>query len=173
MNKWFGKLLMSFAIEFEFLQQRITDLIREAIPGLSRDLLPEWEEDLNLPDLCSAVGQTEAERAQIAHAKYTGYYTGQSKQFYIDFAASLGANITVKEFAGIGAVFRVDVNRVDRMPGTETPDERRFGSRLWSIESPFKWIVTFVSITGSVSRVNIECQIRLKAPAHTEIYFTP
>lgn len=173
MNKWFGKLLMCFAIEFEELQQRITDLIREAIPGLSSELLPEWEEDLNLPDLCSTLGQTEAERAQIAHSKFTGFYTGQSKQFYIDYAASLGAVITVQEYQGIGAIFRVDVNRVDRMPGTGTPDERRFGSRLWSTEAPYKWIIAFASITGSVSRENIECQLRLKAPAHTELYFTP
>lgn len=173
MNKWFGKLLICFAIEFEKLEERITALLKEAIPGLSRELLSEWETDLDLPDVCFTSGQSEAERAQIAHSKYTAPYTGQSKQFYIDYAALLGATVTVTEYSGIGSAFRVDVNRVDRMPGSGTPTERIFGSRLWSISSKFKWIVTFVTITGSVSRENIECLIRQKAPAHTEVFFRP
>jgi uncharacterized protein YmfQ (DUF2313 family) len=173
MKQWFGKLLLVFAIEFEKFEERVTNLLKEAIPGLSRELLPEWETDLGLPDACSTPVQSEAERAQIAHSKYVTPNTGQSKQFYIDYAALLGATITVTEFVGIGAAFRVDVNRVDRMPGAAPPPDRIFGSRLWGIGSKFKWIVTFVSITGNVSRENIECLIRQKAPAHTEVYFNP
>ena len=168
---WFGKLLMCFAIEFEKFEQRVTDLLREIVPGLSRELLPEWEQDLALPDPIGNPVQTVEERAQIAHAKYTGNYTGQNKKFYIDYAASLGAVITVKEYQGVGAVFRVDVNRVDRMPGPEAPAERIFGSRLWNIHAPFKWVITFVSVTGNVSQENIEAQLRLRIPAHTEVYF--
>ena len=173
MNKWFGKLLMCFAIELEKFEERVTALLREAVPGLSKELLPEWEEDLGLPDLCASSVQTEAERAQIVHAKYVSPNTGQSKQFYIDYALLLGAVVTVTEYVGIGSAFRVDVNRVDRMPGAGTPTERVFGSRLWGIGSRFKWIVTFISITGSVTRENIECQIRQLTPAHTEVYFNP
>ncbi len=169
--KWFGKLLLCFAIELEKFEQRVTDLLRERVPGLSDELLPEWEKDLALPEPTSTKGQTKNERAQIAHAKYTANYSGQSKQFYVDYAAALGAVITVKEYQGTGAVFRVDVNRVDRMPGAGTPDERRDGSRLWSYFAPFKWVITFISITGNVSQTNIEAELRSKSPAHTILYF--
>lgn len=167
----FGKLLMVFAIEFEYFEQRVTNLIRESVPGLSRELLPEWEEDLGLPELCTEPGSDEAERAQIAHSKYTVNNTGSSKQYFIDLATSLGATVTIKEFTSIGAIFRVDVNRVDRMPGSEPASERIFGSRLWSSGSTYKVIVTFESVTGNVSKENIICQMRPKFPAHVEVIF--
>ena len=170
-KKIIGKILMAFAIELEAFEDRVTALRREAIPGLSREMLREWEEDLGLPDECSPLAQTIEERAQVTHAKYTGNYYGQSTQFFIDYAASLGATITIKEFTGIGSAFRVDVNRVDRMPGTEPPSERSYGSRLWSIGSKFKWVVTILDVSGDVSEEQIKCRIRQLAPAHTEVVF--
>jgi uncharacterized protein YmfQ (DUF2313 family) len=157
-------------------------LKREAIPGLSRELLPEWEETLGLPDQCSPLAQSLEERAQVAHAKYisvasaafpqdSNNFYGQSTKFFKNYAKSLGADIDVKEFTGIGSAFRVDVNRVDRMPGTEPPSERIYGSRLWSIGSKFKWIVTILNISGDVSEEQIKCRIRQLAPAHTEVTF--
>lgn len=166
-----GKLLRVFGIELECLEDRVTDLKREAIPGLSRELITEWERDLALPDICSNLSGTIEERAQVAHAKYTGLYFGQSAQFYIDYAESLGADITVKQYSGTGSAFRVDTNRVDRMPGTGTPDQRRAGSRLWSIGTVYKWLVTIQTVTGEVSEDEIKCRLRQLAPAHTVIYF--
>lgn len=171
MNKILGKILMAFAIELERLEQRVSVLIKEAVPGLSRELLSEWETDLGLPDQCSPLATTIEERAQVAHAKYTGNYFGQSTQFFIVYAESLGATIRVKEYTGIGSAFRVNVNRVDRTPGIGTPTERVFGSRLWSIGSKFKWIVYIDSVSGDVSIEQIKCRIRQLAPAHTEITF--
>jgi len=170
-DKIIGRILLAFAAELEKFEDRVTALKRESIPGLSRELLPEWEENLGLPDQCSPLAQSLEERAQVAHAKYTGNYYGQSTQFFIDYAASLGADISVKEFTGIGSAFRVDVNRVDRMPGTESPTDRIYGSRLWSIGSKFKWVVTILNISGDVSEEQIQCRIRQLAPAHTEVTF--
>lgn len=170
-KKIIGKILMAFAVELEAFEDRVTALRREAIPGLSRELLPEWEEDLGLPDQCSPLAQSLEERAQVAHAKYTGNYFGQSTKFFIEYAASLGATISIKEFTGIGSAFRVNVNRVDRMPGTESPADRRYGSRLWSIGSKFKWVVTILAVNGDVSIEQIKCRIRQLAPAHTEVVF--
>lgn len=170
-DKIIGKILMAFAEELERFQERVMYLIQEAVPGLSRELLTEWEQDLGLPDECTPLESSVEERAQVAHTKYTGDYTGQSKAFFLDYAARLGAVITIKDYTGIGSVFRVDVNRVDRMPGIGTPQERIYGSRLWNIGSKFKWIITFQTITGDVSRQQIECRIRKLAPAHTELTF--
>jgi uncharacterized protein YmfQ (DUF2313 family) len=170
-TKIIGKILLTFAIELEKFEERFTALIREAVPGLSRELLTQWETDLGLPDACTPLASTVEERAQVAHAKYTGNYFGQSTKFFIEYAASLGATIRVKEFTGIGSAFRVDINRVDRMPGTETPAERIFGSRLWNIGSKFKWIIYIDAVFGDVSEAQIKCRIRQLVPAHTELTF--
>lgn len=158
-----SKLLKAFAEELERFYLFTVTLINEAIPGLSRDLLPEWEEDLGLPDLCSPLADTVDERAAIAHAKYYTKYDGQSKQFYIDYAASLGATVTVTNYSGAGAVFRVDVSRVDR-----TPLEGIDGARLRSKTSRFKWIINVYN-TGTVSLEFLQCNFEKLKPAHTEL----
>lgn len=162
-KKIIGKILMAFAVELERLEERVIALRREAIPGLSRELLTEWERDLGLPDVCSTLAATVEERAQIAHAKYTGNYFGLNKDFFIEYAESLGFTITVTEYIGAGSVFRVDVNRVDRMPliGVD-------GARLWSKVAKFRWIVTVYS-AGDVSLEYLKCRFEQLKPAHTEI----
>jgi uncharacterized protein YmfQ (DUF2313 family) len=167
-----GKILMTFAVEMERFQDRVRALIREAVPGLSSELLPEWEQDVGLPDECSPLAQNIEERAQVVHAKFTGNYYGQSKQFFIDYANSLGATIRIKEYSGIGSSFRVNVNRVDRMPGIESPTERIFGSRLWSSGSVYKWIIYIDDVFGNVTEDQIKCRIRQVVPAHTELIFS-
>lgn len=163
-NRWFGKLLMVFAIELEKVEQRITDLRREVIPGLSRELLTEWERDLGLPDQCSPLAATVEERAQIAHAKYTGNYYGQNKQFFIDYALKLGATITIQEYSGAGGIFRVDVNRVDK-----TDPYGIDGSRLWNASAKYVITINILSIFGDVSEQYIKCRLKQIAPAHVQI----
>ena len=163
-TEWLGKLLLCFAIEFEKFEQRITDLRREAIPGLSNELLTDWENDLGLPDECSPLAPSIGERQRIAHAKYTGNYYGQSKQFFIDYAEKLGALITIQEFTGAGSIFRVDINRVD-----STPPYGIDGSRLWSNVAKHRLAITIVNIDGEVSEQYIKCRLQQIAPAHIEI----
>lgn len=163
-TKWLSKLLMVFAIEFEKFEDRVTALRRESIPGLSRELLSEWERDLGLPDQCSPLAPTIDERQRIVHAKYTGNYYGQSRQFFIDYAESLGATITVHEFTGTGSIFRVDINRVD-----STPPYGIDGSRLWSSAAKHRLAITILNIDGDVSEQYIMCRINQIKPAHVEI----
>lgn len=169
MNKIFGKFLMVFAIEFEKLETRIKDFFKECIPGLSFELLKEWENELALPSACANPAQSLEERQQIAHAKYIENWPGQNRQVYINFADELGANISVLEFQGVGASFRVDVNRVDRGEGSGTPTERIELSRLWSLTSAYKIVITINFIYGNVSVDNIICLLRENVPAHLEV----
>lgn len=161
-----GKILKAFATELELFQAQVVKLINEAIPGLSRELLPEWEEELGLPDLCSPLTITEEERAAAAHAKYYGKYDGQSKQFYIDYASKLGATITITDFIGATDVFRVSKSRVTRMPAPIGID----GSRLRSSGVIFKWVVN-VYDTGDVSLEYLQCIFNKLKPAHTLVSF--
>lgn len=160
---WLGKILMAFAAELERFEQMITRLRNEAIPGLSYYLLTDWETDLGLPDVCSKLASTIEARQDIAHAKYTGKYTGMSKQFYIDYAASLGFTITVADNPG-GKPFRVDKSRVDR-----TPLEGIDGARLASVGVLHKVSITIVGTSPTVSNQYLICRIEQIKPAHIEI----
>lgn len=74
------------------------DLLADAFPASTEELLPEWEESLGLPDPCAGFDQTvEARRDQVVERlTVTG---GQSVPYYIAVAASLGYAITITEFA--------------------------------------------------------------------------
>lgn len=162
---WLGKILRAIGEELEHFDSHVVKLLNEAIPGLSRELLPEWEQDLGLPDLCSALATSDEERAAIAHAKYTGKYSGMGKNFYIDYAGKLGATVTITEYIGAFSVFRVNRNRVDR-----TPDQGIDGARLRSKTSKFKWVVNVYSL-GAVSLNYLECIFNELKPAHTQVIF--
>ena len=157
------KLLSPFAQELRYLEEQVATLLNESMAGTVEQLLIEWEEDLGLPDLCSPLTLSEAERLQVVYAKYVTLYAGQNKQFYIDYVSNLGGLITITDYAGAGAVFRVNVSRV-----TRTPLEGVDGARLRSKESRFKWVVNIYS-TGSVSLEYIQCRFNQMKPAHTEL----
>ncbi|GAF71743.1 unnamed protein product, partial [marine sediment metagenome] len=51
-SSFFGNLLYVVAKEFNRLNARFVVLMNEAIPGLSNELLAEWEEFAGLPEEC-------------------------------------------------------------------------------------------------------------------------
>jgi len=158
-----GKILKEFGRELEQFYFFVVDFINQMIPGLASDLLPEWEQDLGLPDVCSQLAPSIEERAAIANAKYYTKYSGQSGQFYIDYVANLGGLITITDYGGATDIFRVDNNSVDR-----TPLEGIDGARLRSKSSRAKWIVN-VYDTGSVSLEYLQCNFERMKPAHTQV----
>jgi len=163
MNKWLSKLLMAFAEELERFEGDKTRLVQESIPGLSNELLPEWETELGIPEPGDELGATLDERRAAAHAKYVSKYDGQSSQFYIDYATNLGAVVTIQEYFGYSSIFRVDKNRVDR-----TPLEGVAGARLWGLGARFKWIVTVYDL-GEVTLEYLQGRFERMKPAHTLI----
>ena len=162
LERIFGKILFTFAHSIYDFYEYIYILINNMIPGLSRELLPEWEKDLGLPDTCSNTASSIEERANIAHTKYTTKYTGMSAQFYIDYAASLGSVIKVYNYVGSGQPFRVDNNRVDR-----TPTQGIDGARLFSIGSTFKWVVEIQK--DDPNKNYLHCRFLQIGPAHLEL----
>jgi len=156
---------MAFAEELSNYQSRIVTLMNEAIPGLSTELIEDWERDLGLPDECSVSIQTLTERQTSAHAKHITNYDGQNKQFYIDYASALGMTITITETFGALGIFRVNVNRVDR-----TPSEGVDGARLWSKSARHKWSVNLLAV-GSTSFEYLKCRFEQLKPAHTIVLY--
>ena len=77
---------------------RAADLTqREAVPFLSRDLLPAWEAEYGLPDPCTPLNSTIAQRqaAVLARMQSAG---GQTEDYFIAVAKALGYDITITTF---------------------------------------------------------------------------
>lgn len=89
--------LSVIASELAFIHQRVDVIIREAIPTTVSELLEDWEDALGLPDSCSILADTLPERVAAVVTKYTRV-GGQSRQFFIDLAATLGYDITIDEY---------------------------------------------------------------------------
>lgn len=157
-----SKLLNAFAAELSRFDDAVLNLIKESVPGLSVDLLTDWESMLGLPDVCSQLATTIAERQAVAHAKYTNKYTGLSAAFFQQYADSLGSNITVIERFGGGTPFRVDTSRVDR-----TPEDGVDGARLWSLGIYHEWAIEISA--SDPNKAYLQCYFNLIKPAHTQL----
>lgn len=99
-----GDLLMrifaALAGELERVEAAAWDLFDQSCPGLSTSLLGAWETDLGLPEECYAgIELTEDvdRRQAIAHEKYYSAGATTTRQWYIDYAESLGFIIDVTE----------------------------------------------------------------------------
>jgi uncharacterized protein YmfQ (DUF2313 family) len=79
-------------------QTSAANLLPDAFPATTVDLLPEWQTALGLPDSCSPTVQTLAQAQQQVLARFAGVL-GQSVPFLIQYAAMFGFTITITEFA--------------------------------------------------------------------------
>jgi uncharacterized protein YmfQ (DUF2313 family) len=85
---------------------RSNNLLVDAFPASTLELLPEWELTLGLPDPCAGATPTiENRRAQVK-ARFAAR-GGQSAAYFIQFAANLGYAITITTFSAFyfGNVF--------------------------------------------------------------------
>lgn len=100
-----GRLLLGFARELELLDYRTQDLLAEADPRLTHELLPEWEAFLRTRIDCPDLGATEIERrfAVLLRLAQPG---GQSPFHYSEAARALGYEIAPEDFEAL-APFRV------------------------------------------------------------------
>jgi uncharacterized protein YmfQ (DUF2313 family) len=145
------------------LHARAENLLVDAFPCTTVELMPEWEETLGLPDPCTGELPTLQQRQQAICAKFAAR-GGQSVQYFIDLAESLGYTVTIKQFAP----FRAGINRA--------------GDPAYSAEWGFAWaiigpIATVTYFRADVSTAGeplaawgnelLECTIREYAPAHT------
>ena len=159
-------LLAGIAQEFARVDLRTDQLLDEADPRTTNELLTDWERVAGLPDPCAdELGNTVELRRTLLTYKLTNV-GGQNKQFYIDVAARLGYAITINEFKKFTVGSRVNdpINDVD-----------------WV----FTWRVNAAQNTVRkatvISRVNeplaswgneiLECNISRLKPAHTHVQF--
>jgi uncharacterized protein YmfQ (DUF2313 family) len=81
-----------------FVDGRAADLLEtESDPRQTVELLPDWERNWGLPDPCYTSPQTIDARQTALVARMT-MLGGQSRQWFIEFAAKLGYSITISEY---------------------------------------------------------------------------
>lgn len=160
------KLLSALADSLSRSHNRTADLIDESDPRTTTEMLPDWETTLGLPDACSAAATTLQERRAALLAKLTSR-GGQSRQFFIDLAATLGFEVTITEFGP----FLAGVSAAGDACGTE---EWRF---VWRVNAPAETIHEVSCEEPCEDPIRywgnelLECAITRLKPAHTSVLF--
>lgn len=94
------RLLDGLSLELARLDARALNLLEEADPRITAELLADWERVAGLPDTCSLIAGVEQNTPQ-RQAALTGRMTtvgGQTPAYFIGLAATLGYTITITEF---------------------------------------------------------------------------
>lgn len=120
MQFWQG--LASIMVDVDVDAQQ---LLVDANPNTTYNLLPEWEETLGLPDPCLGASPTVAQRQGSVRAKFNAI-GGLSYGFYEAYAAALGYTITITP----QAPFRMGINGMGDPIG---PEEWFFVANISSV----------------------------------------
>lgn len=162
------RLLAAWAAEFARLDARADDLLAEVDPRQSYELLADWERVLGLPDGCSPVLGTVAER-RAAVVQKLAVQGGQTRAFYVAMAAALGFEVVIHD---------LDPDVGDFAPGLDVSGGK--WRLVWRVEvlTQVDYAVFRVG-SGRVGdrlveggALDLECVIRRAAPAHTQVIFT-
>jgi uncharacterized protein YmfQ (DUF2313 family) len=129
------------------------DLIADGFPATAVNLLPEWEQSLGLPDPCAGPSPTVSQRQAQVAARFAGG-GGQSRQRFIDYAATLGFEISITVYAPFCS-------------GRNTCGQPVYG-QAWA----FAWSVQVLSNTSGLPNSVLECELNAIKPAETTLFFT-
>jgi|Deesub1362A_J573_1020465.scaffolds.fasta_scaffold00715_22 uncharacterized protein YmfQ (DUF2313 family) len=162
-----ARLLHAQAEDLARLDQRGGDLLDEADPRTSFELLPDWERVCGLPDICSEVGENLDRRRAAVVAQLTAA-AGQSRAYFTALAAAHGYQISIQEFRP----FRAGISRAG------DPARDSSWMHTWQVSAPETTTFPFKAGSGAAGdRVQswgndkLECVIKRAKPAHTNCLF--
>lgn len=158
------QLLEAGSLELAREDLRLSDLLGESDPNRVRELVPDWEQVMGLPDPCLGVSPTFEDR-QLAVRRRLTEVGGQSPAFFVQLAISVGyLQATVTEYrtprfgnARFGKA-RFGTWSAQYMWTLNTGPRRRLGRRF----AASYWGERFGVNPSSA----LECVIRRAAPAH-------
>lgn len=156
-NSLWGNLLSCFASELSRVRADIIKLQNEAVPGLSEELLEDWERILGLPGECALVGDTQTieERQEIAHLKFYGTFKTTTNSYLVEVAVGLGFTVIVNELEISNNSFRLGVVRMG--------NNRMGGAGAYAVLE----ITVIAGYTGDLAQ--LQCRFNKLKPAHTVI----
>ncbi|MFL9952807.1 DUF2313 domain-containing protein [Paraburkholderia nemoris] len=143
------------------------NLLVDAFPSTSVQLLPEWEAALGLPDPCAGEAPTlQGRQAQVvARLANSG---GQSIPYFIQYARTLGYAVTATEFAP----FRAGQSAAGRPCGNQD------WAFTWQINSALNTVTYFrAGVSGAGEPLELwgnavlQCELSEIKPAHTYLNF--
>lgn len=162
-----GALAAGLTKSLTRLTQRANNLLIDAFPATTYELLPEWEDTLGLPDPCAGPApSTQVRRNQVvARLTNTG---GQSAAYFIGLAQKLGYGITITNFAP----FRCGQSTCGQALGNQD------WFFTWAVNALQTTVVRFAAGRSAAgdplaswgNRV-LECEISAMVPAHTILQF--
>ncbi len=93
----FGLLFLALSHELVRVEQRVQQLLLERNPATTSEMLPEWLEDWGVPEpmVTGDLGASRLRDLLVAKITAPGW---QSRQYFIDLAATLGFEITITEY---------------------------------------------------------------------------
>jgi uncharacterized protein YmfQ (DUF2313 family) len=147
--------------------EHAANLLIDAFPPTTVELLPEWQATLGLPDPCAGDSPTLAqEQAQVV-ARFTAG-GGQSIDYFVSFAETLGYDITITQFvpSRFGRTFGLPFGG----------DDWAF---LWEVNAP-QFTVDYLTFGNSnfgqpfssYGNTVLQCELQRLAPAHTKVVFS-
>lgn len=150
------RVLAGLAPEFARVEARAADMVNEADPLTVRELLPDWERVMGLPDLCLGSTPSIEERRLAVQRRHVAV-GGQSIPYFLSVAWAQGyPNARITEY------------RAPRF------GRARFGrSRFGTWRQQFLWTLHLGSASPGGERPDssTECLFRRHAPAHTVVLF--
>lgn len=161
-------LLDGMSIELARVDGRARGLPKEANPSSTNEMLTDWERVAGLPDKCSGVLEETLQGRKSALLTKLTSTGGQSAEYFIELAASLGYTVTIEVFRPFRAGISVAGDALTNGPWAFT----------WLIRAPEVSVTEFragLSVAGERLRTwgndTLECKINQLKPAHTIALF--
>lgn len=160
------KALSGFAPSFARNSARALDLLVDAFPATSYELLPEWESALGLPGICGqGLGSTieDRQRAVVAALTDDGSPT---VAYVVRVAEALGYSITVTTFRQHSVASGVDAAMTDE-----------FWANTWQVNGasytahPFTVASSVATPLTQWDNFYLGCVLERIRPAHTTLIF--
>ncbi|OPY15601.1 MAG: hypothetical protein A4E66_00005 [Syntrophus sp. PtaB.Bin001] len=155
--------LKALADELGRVDARVDDLLDEADPRTTLEMLTDWEDVCGLaPDSDSLLYSRR--NAVVRQLRYRG---GQSRAYFIALAASLGYSITITEFRPYTCITPIDQGIYN--------EECRF---VWQVNAPETTIIEATCESPcneplrSWGNEVLESAISYLKPAHTTVIFS-
>lgn len=162
-------ILEGLAPEFARVDRRANDLLSEMDPATVRELVPDWERVMNLPDPCFGAEPTFADRQKAVRTRLISVGR-QDREYFLQIAIDLGypnphitehraprfgrAHFGASRFGTWGAQFLWTLHL-----GARQSAGRRWGISVWGERF------------GKNPYQGIECVVRRENPAHTVVLF--
>lgn len=185
-TKNLSKLLLALAHELACVHSRALDLIREADPRTTSEMLPDWEKAFGLPSQCTGPLGTDEERRLAVLTRLTEV-GGQSPEYFEELAASLGFDVTVVEYQP----FQVGRSQVgDALTNGQQPFQVGLSTVGQALTNNVDWLFTWAIESSDITTRSfvvgqgtagdplrtwgnglLECVLGNAAPAHTLLLF--